>query len=350
MRRLLLLLALACAVVSADEVHLTDGRVIEGRATWIQGGTQLRVEVRLGAMTFERAEVLKVVETELPREVFARRRKALAADDLAGRVELGRYALEQGLEDAAAEVLVEAASYRLSEAQLQEGVELDAASVAGAKELLESKLDWHQHEGQWLPPEQYYPAIGYVRHKGQWVPKEVADVREQRETEEREARAERADARRERRERDKLLREASERVAKQSKRLARLQAQIAAGKRELAQLEARASDLSLRLDTARDRERISRLAYDTWRVSGQNDGSLQAQRQEQLLLNDLLRYEQQVRQLLDELAQVQARAADLRAQLAEAPQAVAREEQALRQAEAALLALEQGPGSSSSGD
>ncbi|MCA8925579.1 MAG: hypothetical protein KDD82_27470 [Planctomycetes bacterium] len=345
MRYAVLLGCVLAATALADKVHLNDGRVVEGDATWINGGTQLRVRVKLGSMTFERAEVARVVEQETPSEAFTRRLKALRVEQLAARVELGRFAHEHDLEDQAAKVWIGVATFRPSEEQLAEGFEVDAGAVGEATRLLESELDYHLHEGRWLPPEEYYPAIGYVRHKGMWIPKEIADLRDAREDAEKAEKAERAEARQARREREKLLREASERVAAQSKRLARLLRQVEQGKRDFAQLQAAIQDLSLRAETSRDRELVARLAYDQWRISGANDGSARARQTEQLLLNDLVRAESETRRVQAELAEAQRRAADLGVQLQEAPQAIQREEQALRQAEAALAALEQGQAS-----
>jgi len=341
MRYAVVFCLLTCAVAFADRVHLTDGRVLEGEATWINGGRQLELRVKLGALTFEKAEVVRVEEAESPAEAFARRLKALAPEQLAERVELGVFAREHKLEAEAAGVWIQVATYRLSEEQLAAGAQLDTTSIAAAKRHLE-ELDYHLHEGRWLPPEEYYPAIGYVRHKGMWVPKEVAELRERREAEEREAREARAEDRKAKRERRKALREASEAVAKQSKRLARLKQQIAQGQQEYAQLEVALRDLARRLETTRDRETVARLALDQWRVSPANDGSQRALQIQQTLVLDLAQAEGETRRLLTQLRQAEARAAELGAQLQQAPQVLQAEEAKLKAAEAALAALEGG--------
>jgi len=147
---------------AADVVHLRDGRTIRGEASWTADGAVLVIETVGGRLAFSRDEVVRIEESESPRAELRRRERALAEDDHAGRLELARFALERELEVRAARLLEEVAAAP------------DADLAAEAARLLEEALDYHPVDGEWLAPDDYYPARGWIEVDGRWVAPEDA--------------------------------------------------------------------------------------------------------------------------------------------------------------------------------
>mgnify|MGYP001177782226 CR=1 FL=1 len=174
--RAALLTALSLAALSAptvaDEVTLKDGRKLTGKARWTDQGLELTLEH--GAVVFPRQDVLTVVEKELPAEELARRRGALAADDLPGRVALARFGLEHELEADARGLLlqvVERPAPALEQGQEPSEAQRAEADARAEAEALLRTLEFQLVNGKWTSPEEYYPPRGFVKHRGKWVPR-----------------------------------------------------------------------------------------------------------------------------------------------------------------------------------
>jgi uncharacterized protein YkwD len=95
-----IVLLLVAAVIHADEdevaVVLRDGRRLIGRLIELPDG-RVTIKMRLGAVTLDGSEVLRVEPHESIANELARRRSALAPGDQAGLLELARWAATQRL-------------------------------------------------------------------------------------------------------------------------------------------------------------------------------------------------------------------------------------------------------------
>lgn len=91
----LVLLLGAAAAARADEVQLEGGAVIEGRAT--REGDSVVVQMESGQIRVSADSVKSIKKAESSDEVAQKRRAALAAHDVKGRIELARYCREHDL-------------------------------------------------------------------------------------------------------------------------------------------------------------------------------------------------------------------------------------------------------------
>lgn len=200
-----LLIGLCAGAASGDEVLLRCGRRLVCRASWTEDG-RLRVETRLGTALLPREEVQEVIACELPEEVLARRRAALAPDDLPGQVELAGCALRAGLEPEARELLLAVVDAAPAGTEGE-----DRTRARREARLFLLGLNFHCVDGRWVAPEVYYPARGHVRRGKEWIP--AADLeRERAAAAEETARASAADAERQRARAELDLRRAEEQV------------------------------------------------------------------------------------------------------------------------------------------
>jgi hypothetical protein len=81
----------------ADVVTLTDGKTLEGRVSETPEGIQILLP-NGGALFLPKDRVARVEKKPTAVEVFQERRKALAPDDLEGRLDLAEWAKAQGFE------------------------------------------------------------------------------------------------------------------------------------------------------------------------------------------------------------------------------------------------------------
>ncbi len=158
-RRLLRLLVIAllttCPAFS-DEVHLRDGRKLEGTVT--DNGETLTIKMRFGSLTVKKSDVLRIVKKQSARETFAQRRKALKKTDVAGRLRLAAWAGPRGMRELATKL------YR-------EVIALDPDN-----EVAREALGHVRRKGQWMTRDEAMRAAGMVKHKGQWRLKEVVEL------------------------------------------------------------------------------------------------------------------------------------------------------------------------------
>lgn len=119
-RCLAVLLLSAAAAARADEVQLQSGAVIEGRAT--RDGDTVVVRMESGEIRLPADSVQRIKKSQASDDVAQRRRAALAARDIKGRIELASYCREHDL--------------RATERALLEEVIALEPNHAGARRLL----------------------------------------------------------------------------------------------------------------------------------------------------------------------------------------------------------------------
>jgi hypothetical protein len=153
---LALLSALAALPALADEVELASGSVVEGKVEDL--GDSIRVSRGGGAVTYPKSMVRKITPKKSPDEVYEERAKSLKDGDLAGRVELARWAAKQKLAPQAL-------------AEWRKVIALDPDHEEARKAAGFEKVD-----GKWLGEAEANEARGLVRHKGRWVSPEQRDL------------------------------------------------------------------------------------------------------------------------------------------------------------------------------
>jgi hypothetical protein len=152
---LALWLAMVVPAVRADEVHLRNGQVLEGR---VVSQTDERLVLRrvYGEITFSSSQVVKVVSSPSVFDEYDQRRRALKNGDIAQRLELAAWCKKEKLR-------------REMRILAEEVVALDSGNLQ-ARRLLGHRLV----RGQWLPEASAMKKLGFVRRKGRWMsPQEV---------------------------------------------------------------------------------------------------------------------------------------------------------------------------------
>ncbi len=316
----LLVMALCAAPALADTVHLRDGRKLQGETTWSPDGKRLEIKTRYGSVVVDKDDVLRIEAVETPEQQLARRRAALGPDDHAGRVALAEFCLEHRLDRDAAALLLEVLAAEPHGEEAERLAPAAREAFRGAAGLLAARLDYHLVDGEWLAPEVYYPARGYVRYRGRWVRRELVDLMAQVDAAEEEAKQARVELRRAERGLEPA-RKVVEEAAEATRRLERALANLA-GEKRAAELEQEAKAA----DRAAAEERVDRAqrTLELFVASGANDGSERAQAQLLSLQNDLIareadldrarKAEEQARARLAELARLEAQAPQLRAE------------------------------------
>ncbi len=158
MRAPLLLFALA-AFACADEVHLRDGRVIEGKVS--EEGDTIRVQGEHGSVSFRRDQVLSITHGPTHREEYASRLAALADTDAEGHFQLASWCEAVGL-------------MRERDKELARTLEIDSQHE-GANQIL-GRVKW---QGKWMTAEEAADAQGLVNWGGQWIPREEKRLRDE---------------------------------------------------------------------------------------------------------------------------------------------------------------------------
>lgn len=171
---LLLGLTLAGGAVSADDVHLTNGRKFEGVIAEVTD-TQVRIRMQGGVVSLPKSQVLRVEARDSDLSGYLRRKEALrrSADTRARDwLELARWAKAQGLEQGAREAALAAA-------------ELDP-NLDGLEPLLRGfRYTYDDQLGRWIPYEESMRRRGFVFTGGVWISREeMAERNRQREAEE----------------------------------------------------------------------------------------------------------------------------------------------------------------------
>jgi len=145
-----LLLSLGGSAV-ADQVHLTNGKVMEGKARELADG-RVQVELAFGTVTLPGDKVERIERGETLEELVRETLKGLPPSDTESRFDLALWTREQG-------------AHTLSRQILEEILALDP-NHPGARRALGFRL----HEGRWVTEEDYHAARGEILYDGQWLP------------------------------------------------------------------------------------------------------------------------------------------------------------------------------------
>jgi hypothetical protein len=148
----------AFGVAQADEIHLTNGGMLEGDAT--REGEIYRVLLSSGVeMELPASEVLRVVEAPSIRGEYEARLRELEITDAAGHYRLGLLAQEGGLRKEALERFAHCVR-----------VDKDHEGARAA-------LGHVYYDGRWMPQAEAYGLQGLVPHGDRWVtPAEKAEL------------------------------------------------------------------------------------------------------------------------------------------------------------------------------
>ncbi len=333
----LLLAACLAPAARADTVHLRDGRKLQGETTWSPDGKRLEIKTRYGGVVVDKDDVLRIEAVETPEQELARRRAALAADDLPGRVALAELCLEHRLErDAAALLLEVVAAEPIGDEQRERLAPAARDALRAAAGLLAARLDYHLVDGRWVAPEDYYPARGYVRHRGRWVKRELVDLVQQLDAAEEEAKQRRVELRRA----ERALEPARRGVDEANDALRRLERALAnlTGEKRAAEVELEGKAAARR--TAEERVERAQRSLEVFVAAGSGDPAQLLVLQADLAaregdLDRARRTEEQARARVAELARLEAQGPQLRAE------AEAGRERALAAQVAAQRALEE---------
>jgi hypothetical protein len=140
----------AAASVAADDVFLRGGGKVSGLVV-DRTPTSLVVEVGPGRVTLPLSRIDRVVESRTALGVFRERSAHLAADDLAGWLEVGRWAEERGLSTQAREAFARVLAQ-------------DPQNAAANEALGNVRMG-----ERWVTADESYRARGYVRFDGEWM-------------------------------------------------------------------------------------------------------------------------------------------------------------------------------------
>lgn len=154
-------LAFFCALSTAfaDEVILTDGRVVEGKVEDL--GDEIRVTKGRNAMTYPKSMVREIRYKPTKEDDYSKLAREIDDKDPQAHYELGLWCRDNGLREQA-------------ELEFRRAVELDPnhrnARLA---------LGFKEHQGRWLTEDEFYAAQGLVKYKGEWVTKEDKELAEE---------------------------------------------------------------------------------------------------------------------------------------------------------------------------
>lgn len=147
------LLAVLAVTASADQVHLQNGNVVEGRAH--RAGDSVVIVTPAGEVKLPASEVTSIVKSRSVLDDYDDRVKALRTekkvDDAAAHVALAEWCRGKDMRSHGTR-------------HLRRALELDPDNAVARK-----KLGYVRHEDQWLTEPEYYAARGFVKHRGKWV-------------------------------------------------------------------------------------------------------------------------------------------------------------------------------------
>lgn len=173
MKRVVRMLTLACVLcgqaplVAADDVHLDNGEVIEGRAT--RAGDKVVIELESGTISLSADSVKRIHKRESNVERFERAYKSLPADAVAERMQLANYCRDRGMRER-------------ERMLLQEVIERDPSHEQARK-----RLGYVKTAEGWVTHAEHMRATGKVQRDGQWLTREQAQEQDRREAQARAA-------------------------------------------------------------------------------------------------------------------------------------------------------------------
>lgn len=134
---------------AADEVHLSGGNSIEGKA--VRHGDKVVVELESGQITLHARDVERIDERESSVEHVQRSYAALKTGDVAGRIALANYCRDHQMPSRERALLREVIEREPDHAQAR------------------ARLGFVKSEAGWLTHEQHMRAQGMVQRDGAWV-------------------------------------------------------------------------------------------------------------------------------------------------------------------------------------
>lgn len=150
MRRALALLLAVPAAASADQVLLKGGGRLDGIVV-ARSASAVVIEIGAGRVTVPLSQVSRVIEGESALSTYQARAARLAADDLAGWLDLARWSSAQGLSTQA----------RTAYEHVRR---LDPGSSEANRALGLTLLD-----GRWVDENEAMLARGFVPFEGEWI-------------------------------------------------------------------------------------------------------------------------------------------------------------------------------------
>ncbi|MET0389578.1 MAG: hypothetical protein ABW321_26630 [Polyangiales bacterium] len=148
-------LAFGAARTHADDVHLSGGSVVEGRA--VRHADKVTIELESGQITLSADAVTRIDKRESSVERYERRYAALKPDDVAGRLALADYCRDHDM-------------HAREQALLREVLERAPDHAQARRRLGFVKSD----TGAWLTEAEHNRARGLVQHDGVWMTPERA--------------------------------------------------------------------------------------------------------------------------------------------------------------------------------
>jgi tetratricopeptide (TPR) repeat protein len=158
-RRTVYLLLLVPTLLFADEVHLQGGAVFSGRIVE-QTETMVTVDIGDGEVGVPMSRVESIVKKRSPLDDYDARAAGLAADDVDGWRNLGRWASQQGL----------SAQSRQAYQKVLD-IAPDDPEARGA-------LGFVLFNGSWMTEDESFRARGYVKVHGEWMTQTEAQIAE----------------------------------------------------------------------------------------------------------------------------------------------------------------------------
>jgi hypothetical protein len=161
------MLALGCVLcgsvplVAADDVHLDNGEVIEGRAT--RTGDKIVIELESGQITLSAESVKRIEKRESSVERYEKAFQKLAPDAVAERMQLADYCRDHGMRDR-------------ERTLLQQVIDRSPNHEQARK-----RLGYVKTPGGWVTYAEHMRAQGQVQRDGQWMSREQAEDLDRRE-------------------------------------------------------------------------------------------------------------------------------------------------------------------------
>lgn len=188
-RTLFLLIAVAALAwpASADIIHYTDGRQLEGVIV-ARTADVLTVETSFGTIDVPLSKVASIEEKLTPRQELEQQRAGIANDDAPALFVLAQWAADQKLRKESralmAEVLAadpdhEGANLALGRVQV-DGRWFEPDEVQAYLDQVEAERRAQGlvlYEGEWIPEADANQRKGLVLYDGHWLPRREADTR-----------------------------------------------------------------------------------------------------------------------------------------------------------------------------
>lgn len=152
------LIAASAASARADEVLLTNGGKLEGKAR--RDGDRVVIETSGGSVALDAKEVKSITVAPTKEDAYRERLAAAPPKDAKGHLAMADWCKGEGLTT-------------LEKKHLQAILDADPDHAAAR-----ARLGFVRHDGQWMTDDEYHRARGFVKVKGEWVSQEEIERRE----------------------------------------------------------------------------------------------------------------------------------------------------------------------------